>query len=109
VTFSFERLTSSIERTLPLIACVMLLIGREASLTERTARHFAESRHHGEVAFGSNLLASCLDAPARMKWRPLSSRASVGLPRTIARYTFPVWLYVSITGVLVFALLRVCG
>jgi putative membrane protein len=26
--------------------------------------------------------------------------------KSIARYTFPVWLYVSITGVLVFALLR---
>src|SRR5258708_28043565 len=29
--------------------------------------------------------------------------------KRIARYTFPVWLYVSVTGVLVFALLRVCG
>jgi putative membrane protein len=29
--------------------------------------------------------------------------------KKIARYTFPVWLYVSVTGVLVFALLRVCG
>jgi putative membrane protein len=27
----------------------------------------------------------------------------------IARYTFPVWLYVSVTGVLVFALLHACG
>lgn len=26
--------------------------------------------------------------------------------RSIARYTFPIWLYVSVTGVLVFALLR---
>jgi putative membrane protein len=29
--------------------------------------------------------------------------------KRIARYTFPVWLYVSVTGVLVFALLRVCS
>jgi putative membrane protein len=29
--------------------------------------------------------------------------------KKIARYTFPVWLYVSITGVLVFALLRIWG
>src|SRR5580693_4996848 len=29
--------------------------------------------------------------------------------KKIARYTFPVWLYVSVTGVLVFALLRMCG
>ena len=27
----------------------------------------------------------------------------------IARYTFPIWLYVSVTGVLVFALLRAFG
>jgi putative membrane protein len=26
--------------------------------------------------------------------------------RTISRYTFPIWLYVSVTGVLVYALLR---
>ena len=29
--------------------------------------------------------------------------------KKIARYTFPIWLYVSVTGVLVFALLRVCA
>jgi putative membrane protein len=29
--------------------------------------------------------------------------------KKIARYTFPIWLYVSVTGVLVFALLRVYG
>jgi putative membrane protein len=29
--------------------------------------------------------------------------------KKIARYTFPIWLYVSVTGVLVFALLRAFG
>jgi putative membrane protein len=29
--------------------------------------------------------------------------------KKIARYTFPIWLYVSVTGVLVFALLRLYG
>jgi putative membrane protein len=29
--------------------------------------------------------------------------------KAIARYTFPIWLYVSVTGVLVFALLRLFG
>ncbi len=29
--------------------------------------------------------------------------------KSIGRYTFPVWLYVSVTGVLVFALLRLYG
>ena len=29
--------------------------------------------------------------------------------RSLARYTFPVWLYVSVTGVLVFAMLRIWG
>jgi putative membrane protein len=29
--------------------------------------------------------------------------------KRIARYTLPVWLYVSVTGVLVFALLRISG
>lgn len=29
--------------------------------------------------------------------------------KSVARYTFPIWLYVSVTGVLVFALLRAYG
>ena len=29
--------------------------------------------------------------------------------RKIARYTFPIWLYVSVTGVLVFAMLKLFG
>ena len=29
--------------------------------------------------------------------------------KKIARYTFPIWLYVSVTGMLVFALLRICA
>jgi putative membrane protein len=29
--------------------------------------------------------------------------------KAIARYTFPIWLYVSVTGVLVFAMLRAFG
>jgi putative membrane protein len=29
--------------------------------------------------------------------------------RSVARYTFPIWLYVSVTGVLVFAMLRAYG
>jgi len=29
--------------------------------------------------------------------------------RTVSRYTLPIWLYVSVTGVLVFALLRIYG
>lgn len=29
--------------------------------------------------------------------------------RSLARYTFPIWLYVSVTGVLVFAMLRIWG
>ena len=38
-----------------------------------------------------------------------ASRAQFIQHRRIARYTFPVWLYVSVTGVLVFALLRLYG
>jgi putative membrane protein len=33
----------------------------------------------------------------------------IGQHRKVARYTFPVWLYVSTTGVLVFLLLRAYG
>jgi putative membrane protein len=37
-------------------------------------------------------------------WYSLSSR--FGMHRRIARWTFPVWLYISVTGVLVFFILR---
>ena len=29
--------------------------------------------------------------------------------RTLARYTFPIWLYVSVTGVAVFTFLKAYG
>jgi len=29
--------------------------------------------------------------------------------KSIARWTFPIWLYVSITGVIIFVLLKTCG
>jgi putative membrane protein len=38
-----------------------------------------------------------------------SSRAQFPRHRRIARWTFPVWLYVSVTGVLVFVFLKVSG
>lgn len=38
-----------------------------------------------------------------------ASQASFKTHRKIARYTFPIWLYVSVTGVLVFFLLKNFG
>jgi putative membrane protein len=40
-------------------------------------------------------------------WLGLTSRHP--RHRTIARYTVPIWLYVSVTGVIVFAMLRVAS
>lgn len=34
-------------------------------------------------------------------------RNQFGIHRRIARWTFPIWLYVSVTGVIVYALLRI--
>ena len=37
----------------------------------------------------------------------LSLAGKYALHRRVSRYTFPIWLYVSVTGVLVFAMLKV--
>jgi putative membrane protein len=38
-----------------------------------------------------------------------SWRGTFARHKKLARWTFPIWLYVSVTGVLVFAMLRAAG
>jgi putative membrane protein len=37
----------------------------------------------------------------------LSLTRRFSIHRRVARYTFPIWLYVSVTGVVVFAMLKI--
>jgi putative membrane protein len=52
-----------------------------------------------------HILASIVALPMILITFFLSLTGRIPLHRKIARYTFPVWLYVSVTGVIVYAML----
>jgi putative membrane protein len=54
----------------------------------------------------SHILLSAVALPLIFMTLYLSLSSRFAKHKKIARYTFPIWLYVSITGVLVFVLLR---
>ena len=54
----------------------------------------------------SHIVLSIFAFPMALVTVFFAARRQFSSHRRIARYTFPVWLYVSVTGVLVFALLR---
>jgi putative membrane protein len=57
----------------------------------------------------SHILLSVVALPLVLTtfWLSLSGRLAAH--RRVARWTFPIWLYVSVTGVVVFALLQIYG
>jgi putative membrane protein len=58
------------------------------------------------VILVSHILLSAVAFPLALSTVWFASRARFGTHRRIARVTFPLWLYVSVTGVLIFFLLR---
>jgi putative membrane protein len=57
----------------------------------------------------SHILLSVVALPFVLSTVYLSLSGQFPLHRRLARWTFPIWLYVSVTGVVVFALLQVFG
>ena len=55
----------------------------------------------------SHILLSVVALPLVLTTLFFSLSGRFAMHRRIARFTFPIWLYVSITGVIVFALLKV--
>ncbi len=55
----------------------------------------------------SHIILSVVALPLVLITFFLSLTRRFPIHRKVARYTFPIWLYVSITGVVVFAMLRV--
>lgn len=55
----------------------------------------------------SHILGSMLALPLVLTSFFLAFRKRFALHRRVSRFTFPLWLYVSVTGVLVFLFLRV--
>ena len=59
---------------------------------------------------GKHLATASADGTLRIRESATGQEVLVLEPhRKVARYAFPIWLYVSVTGVLVFALLRAYG
>ena len=57
----------------------------------------------------SHILLSIVALPMVLSTFYLSLSGRFSAHRRLARWTFPIWLYVSITGVVVFGMLRVFG
>jgi putative membrane protein len=54
---------------------------------------------------GSHTLLAAAAAPLVLFTLSLSLRSRFAQHRRVARWTFPIWMYVSVTGVLVYAML----
>jgi putative membrane protein len=67
--------------------------------------------HHGFVhaaylaILGSHMLLAMLVVPLVLVALVFAWRRRFDKHRAVARWTFPVWLYVSVTGVVVYAML----
>jgi putative membrane protein len=57
----------------------------------------------------SHILLSVFALPLVLSTVYLSLSGRFPMHRRLARWTFPIWLYVSVTGVVVFAMLQVFG
>lgn len=57
----------------------------------------------------SHIVLSVVALPMVLSTFYLSLSGSFAAHRRLARWTFPIWLYVSITGVVVFAMLQIFG
>lgn len=57
----------------------------------------------------SHILLSIVALPLVLSTFYLSLSGRFDIHRRVATWTFPIWLYVSITGVVVFAMLRIFG
>jgi putative membrane protein len=57
----------------------------------------------------SHILLSVVALPMVLSTFYLSLSGRFAAHRRLARWTFPIWLYVSITGVVVFAMLQIFG
>lgn len=57
------------------------------------------------IVLGSHTLLAAVTLPLVLRTLWLSFRARFAEHRRIARWTFPVWMYVSVTGVAVYVML----
>ena len=58
---------------------------------------------------GSHLLTAIVTLPLILTTLYLAFTGRFSVHRKLARYTFPAWLYMSVTGVLIFLLLKLTG
>ena len=57
----------------------------------------------------SHIILSAVAVPLILTSLYLALAGRLAIHRRVSRYTFPIWLYVSVTGVLIFAMLKACN
>ncbi len=90
----------------------LFLAGYIANYYLHAESHFPESHPTARfiylwILLTPHILASVIALPMILITFFLSLTGRFALHRRIARYTFPIWLYVSISGVIVYAMLAV--
>ncbi len=58
---------------------------------------------------GTHILVAAVTLPLILTTLYLAFTGQFSVHRRLARYTFPAWLYMSVTGVLIFLLLKLSG
>ncbi len=58
---------------------------------------------------GTHILVAAVTLPLILTTLYLAFTGRFSVHRRLARYTFPAWLYMSVTGVLIFLLLKISG
>ena len=102
-------------------AHLRLMLGAFASSTLFLICYIAYHNSHGDTRFLahgwirpvyfsiliSHIVLSAVALPLILTSLFLAAAGKWNLHRRVSRFTFPIWLYVSVTGVLVFAVLKV--
>jgi putative membrane protein len=100
-----------------------LMLGAVCAAAVFLASYVVYHHYHGDTRFGgqgsvrpiyffvlvSHILMSIAGLPLVLTTLFLAASKRFDRHRRLARFTFPVWLYVSVTGVLVFVLLSAYG
>ncbi len=102
---------------------IKLMFGALACSTLFLISYIVYHHFHGNTKFTGNstlrpvyffilithIALSAAAVPLILTSLYLALAGKMATHRRVSRYTFPVWLYVSITGVLIFAMLKVFG
>jgi putative membrane protein len=109
--FAIARRRTRTHRALMLSAFVVSTLFLCSYLTRVALTGTHADPHHGWLhaaylaILGTHMLLAILVVPLVLTALVFAFRRSFVRHRAVARWTFPIWLYVSVTGVVVYAVL----